>query len=1673
MEIRNEHARFLAQACQQLLGCGHRGDIAFTRCLPPDVVRALCANTETFRVEGWDLYGVTGEDDRTKRLLPGDQAVELREDKGEKPILFLIDTAHAGAGLDGIYNSSRELHEADLLLNAGAAARETLPDAERRFAEAAVKRATPHGGQRLLAPWRVFDFYTRATLAPKAVGPAVAVLGLWPIELGEEPRIEDLDVAARVADRLLPALGDARTPGERIDALLLPPEEVTQRGHLERFLRAAAGRSPAESFGDLAAEDQAELRLNRLNPGFVNQDVKRLALDPWTNKQGKLFAWSGLDARGADGLLEYRIASAPEDASADQPVNRKPLEVRWRVEPTGLTKGRLDYRVTVVTRDDTVVAEDTASHSGSEPQKIRFQPSRFDDLPDNAKLVVRVRVSVVGKEVTAESEDFLILYAPTEATPTATPTGARVRCLIEGLIACETEGEAEVAAGNPSTRKEEPPGTLTFTPVQGQTYYRVPRPTLIRAAEEDWLKRLPEIGRWRAWTRADGMWDADKGLDFVPFGPDAYPNWDKLRKAASEFAKDALERGGVIGRVSVGSDKVGKDYVKRWAEALSQGPPILALAHTVEVLLPGGQPAGLLVLPSHPVRVAWQMGYDQLALDARYKRSMKPRDVREALSQLDSDSFPAMLPGPDSGAVYVFGALLGLSVVGMVLDADPEPRSTVALLARCLGGENQEDDTASEAARAVAREIRTYLDFHDPPRVLHVNAERPGDGAILVRALGEVMAGVTGGSAGEGPETPFEYDLDLYPGVGAAAAMTGRFLTTCAERRRAGAGEIPEAARWMFDSYTTEANIRRPRLRWARRDAVPVDRVAHVSVAFDTFRSRAVVAAPPANGPIHAYGLTSPSQRQCQLNPDAVWWESGPAALDASTAPRHPAGAWLTDQLLDVHRAALVATAKWLGVVEERNWPVLRTDMGPDDRDRLDRLHRYSDWVITVDRQAAVEYFDSPASGDTYDKYIIDCRPEREDLGALQLITSTSNLDEVRSLLDATLGRLGLSSSRQNCEFLLRHLKAISGRLAIRLVSPGTARGELVAIALVQAHCANAPLEDPVWLSARYGVFVPLDDIRDLCREAVPPAGADGEPERQRADLLYVCRGPGAAGGLRFRFVEVKYRGERRSATDSALLESIPQQTEQNARRWTDFFFNEKLCDPVRLLRRSRLVRVLQFYTDKARRHDLDDTTHQQLAREYVRLLEDKTIRPADLEEPHRGYIFCPEVLADQPVRIDVEKGDDTGVFLFGPGRLPHRPVTMTPPPPPVPSPKPESSTPASVPVIDSTPGSIASPVPPLTPVAPLPTVLAPQQLTGDLPVHSVAGLSDEVRVTLGRSMTEQGDEVPWRVSLRGNPHLMMVGLPGMGKTTCLINICAQLQSQGIVPIVFSYHEDIDDRLPKRLGTDVHFLDYNDLGFNPLRIDQPTGTAHIDSAGTMRDVFGAIFPTLGELQLSKIREAIKQSYEVLGWKLNAPNTGLSVPDLSAFFALLRQEPHQDKSHKTLLSRLQELEDYGAFGATGPDRTVLESRDLVVLRIHKAPNEVMQRAFATFVFYKIYRDMFRRGVQTRLTHAVIFDEAHRAGKLQLLPTMAKECRKYGLSLVLASQEVRDFHPSLFSAVANYLALRTVEQDAKALARNVAPSDQEGRIVDRLKQLQKFHALFFAEGSARPIHVRLGE
>ena len=1734
------HGSLLGRAFERLLGRPEPGAMAFVRCLAPDVVASLAADA-TFTPAGWRVLRVADTDDEPNRTTDADTAVELRETKGDATLL-LVDTGRAGAGMDGIYSAAREVGEAELFTEAGrlASAKVTSPD--RAYAQHAIRRAQGVGRHDSVSPWVEFDFLCRVAAHRRHPGQYLHLLGLWPVAASTDGDAgAELAASRRFVDRLLSVTAAGLTVPARISSLRIGAAGE-QRRDLERFVAEAAARPLRDALQALA--DQPHLWVGSL-PVHPSDDIQAIELVSWRNRNGKTARWSGLTEPSEAAAPEFVLR--PDPQSAQEYSN---LEVRWKARPADLEKNAVDYRVAVLTDQDEELAARDVRHSARQQEKCRFSNDDFSALNEDALISARVVLSVVGRDAIKrqESEEFVIRFGEPPET-TASGAGRNVRTLSEGLIEFPSRETTATVAENPTCITADARGFVAMRPPDSRLRktFRVFCPRLIRDVENDWTGRQGALGHWRVRVRASG--EPATNLEFVPAEGGDGTAWGRTVAASRRLAERFRAGGGGVGQVHDDRSKsfdLTKEYLLSWTALLDSGDPSLAICNTVEVQSMSGRTIGLIVLPAHPLRVAWLAAYDSLLLHAVFEREQTPKQVREELAGLDGAMFPAFLPNPAGGA-FVFADTLGFHAVGLVPDHDPEPKATLAVLA-CALGESESAETAptvgEQSAAVLGNEIVKYRECHERSRLLRMHALRAGDGLTIARALGRVHRhyGEAGDErdyeAAEGADvktaTPPAFTLDLYPSR-EQRAIAGRFIAEAREKRRSGAGVLATDDQWMLESINLPGGVALPRLRWARKETDDPKTAAHLAVAFDTFESRVEIDAAAPAAPFRAFGLLSFFERDFAAGPTPSWRSVVPRS---GGGEKHPSERGHTERLDRLGHKIADAVARHIagggGEPTTRNgwrWPwaasnatgdaghgapVLRTTIPPEKADSIRELHRLCDWVVTLDRNAGIEYFDSPREDrEIYDAYVIDCVPEREDLGCLQLITSTSNVDEVHDLLDDALVRMGLNRTRRNAEFLLEHLKSLSGRLAIRLTGNVPPTSELIALAIAHANCRRAASGDACWTPLERGFLVPVDDVRDL----LPPLrnaagnGADSGDRQTRPDLIHVSIQP--RQGLAFRFIEVKHRAHLRQARAPELLRSVQEQTVALRSRWHEWYGHEDVYSAFRAVRRAKLARVLRFYADKAHRHGLPTERYQEIVAELDRMVErgaDYAIQPAP--DGDRGWVFCPEYRGPEPLEIS-PAGWDARIFLFGPGRLPDADFRF------------RTETPATA---GSTPGAGSGEdgreeIPPSRSVSPavddggdlvsarvIPsadeggqgadgsgsgaTATGPDSGNGGASASSGDPASGTTHpegttrrsggetaparnatadiptpvpaIALGED-TLTGGNVQWPLTVKGNPHLLIAGLPGMGKTTCLLNLCRQMVTASVHPIIFSYHQDIDERLVDLVDS-VRFVDFDGLGFNPLTVtNSESARAYLDVAGSLRDIFAAIFPELGDLQCESIRRAIKESFGEAGW--TGSEAGAREPEFGRFVEILRDEPKPDRGLRTLLARLNELDDYGFFDL-GETRDSLWTSDRpTVVRIHTTQNDALQRAFASLVFYGLYKDMFRRGIQERITHALIFDEAHRAAGLKLIPTMAKECRKYGISLVLASQEARDFDASLFSAVANYLVLRLTEADAKALVRNVATARQERSLIDKIKQMARFRAFYFCEGKQRPSPVSL--
>lgn len=1659
------HATLLSRAFERILGRAEEGAMAFVRCLTPEVVEALSRDA-AFAPTGWQVFRVAAADDPETRTISADRAVEMREAKGPA-VLLLVDTARAGAGMDGIYSAAREVGEADLFKEALSLAKQEVKQEVRQYAERAIKKSRRFGRGFTISPWTEFDFLVRVAANRQHPGELLYLLGLWPIQREAKPQPdEELDQSRLFVERLLGTSVAGLTPGQRIEALRLLEPSEEQKADLERFLRSAATKPLLSALAELA--EKKHLWVNALRIESAAQTIQKIELIPWRTNTGRIVRWSG--------LVEGKSPEEPPELilrlDAERTGEYAKLEVRWKVRPDHLEKGAAEYRVAILTDLEEEIASREVSHSGKREEKCRFSDDDFGRLGEEPLVSAKVVVSVIDNDQIdrQESEEFIIRYGSPPETQ-AGGVGKKVRTFSEGVIELGDRDKVSELASSPGQLPVDPKGFVLLRTSQPGKSYRVFSPALIREVMKQWREQSGAIGRWRIKVRASG--ERATGVEFVRLGVPESATGERAKDACRRMAERFDACGGVgliYDEKSKAFDTI-KEYILAWAALLEEGEPALALVNTVEVQSLSGRTIGLIVLPSHPLRVAWHVAYDNLVFHAAFADEKTPKDIRKELALLDGAMFPAFLPGLEKGT-FVFADTLGFHAVGMVPDYDKEPKAAVALLARALGESETADATPTvgrQSAQILGDEILKYIDCHDLSRLLQIHALRAGDGLTVARALGRVLQKLRSGedeSEGEEyePKPNPSFVLELYPSP-EQRGVAGRFIAEVREKRRRGAGVVAEEDRWMLESISLPEGINLPRLRWSRKREQEPKTAAHLAVAFDTFESQVMAEEyTPKNRPFFAFGLLSFFERDYSSLPFPVWRS---LIVEPREGEKHPSDRFHTERLVRLQRAVQGC------VMRSRNSEgralLLKTEISHEKAQSLRELHRLCDWVITIDRNAGIEYFDSPRDNrEVYDAYVIDCVPEREDLGCLQLITTTSNLEEVRNLVDGALDQMGLSRSRRNAEFLMQHLKALSGRLAIRLTGQKAPTSELIALALSHAGCLYARENDDCWTSLRNGFLIPVDDVRDL----LPPlAMIEGHDDLQsnskaaRPDLIYVSVVP--RRGLQFRFIEVKYRRHIRTARNPETVEGIHRQVEALRRRWNEWY-REDVCSAFRSVRRAKLARVLRFYADKAYRHAEDDRgrglsaeMYQTIISEIDRMIEkggDYTF--AAVDKGDRGWIFCPEYAGHNPMQISPNEWD-TRIFLFGPSMLPDTIFRQ--------------DSEIAVPTDEPRGGSPATPQESQK-RKPLPAHITP-------PPPSLSGSNDASLPEIGRERVTapsvflgtdllSGTEVTWSINIKGNPHLLVAGLPGMGKTTCLLNICQQIYRTGILPIIFSYHQDIDEQLD-RLQIPVRFITFQRLTFNPLQvINRGSRLAYLDVAGALRDIFMAIFPELGDIQGERLRTAIKESFVEQGWDdPDADLNQLCEPPFGRFVEILRANPKPDRGLQTLLARLGELADYGFFDSDESRESLWESDRPVVLQIHASQNDNLQKAFASLVFYGLYKDMFRRGIQDRITHAVVFDEAHRAAKLRLIPTMAKECRKYGISLVLASQEARDFDPSLFSAVANYLVLRLNEADAKTLVRNVASSEQERMLIDRIKQMERFKALYFCEGKRRPYQISL--
>jgi len=290
--------------------------------------------------------------------------------------------------------------------------------------------------------------------------------------------------------------------------------------------------------------------------------------------------------------------------------------------------------------------------------------------------------------------------------------------------------------------------------------------------------------------------------------------------------------------------------------------------------------------------------------------------------------------------------------------------------------------------------------------------------------------------------------------------------------------------------------------------------------------------------------------------------------------------------------------------------------------------------------------------------------------------------------------------------------------------------------------------------------------------------------------------------------------------------------------------------------------------------------------------------------------------------------------------------------------------------------------------------------------------------------------KITWKPNKEQNPHMIISGGSGSGKTETLKVICHELYRNGITLLIFDFHDDFlefGDRIINEESVRIH----------PLHILK--GERPKDVVYKVSEIIKHTFENITVVQEGKIREAIRQFYKDSGiTNLSTPFSGnKKLLPFSYFYDCIDSVCTDQRTLSSLHVKLDILFDYDLFSAKDEmiDFDSLLSSS-TVFQLKNAPSDDVKMTVTDLMINKLIQYSYHLEQSKRIRLYCIIDEAHRlAYPGSPIDKLFREARKYGIGIILASQRASDFNEVLLSNAGTVLTFKqNLAKDARYIARN---------------------------------------
>lgn len=1374
---------------------------------------------------------------------------------------------------------------------------------------------------------------------------------------------------------------------------------------------------------------------------------------------------------------------------------KTPIEIKWDLTPKD-AKDVSGFRIYLLrTTEEGTEIDVIAPQTATAKRKSFKVPVADNNLEPDEKCVARIRVQVLGKNGTPiqgaqdDSEEFWIENG-TIATPPPPEKGRRLRHLDELTFRStyKTGKEFEIRHRGWDAARDNVFAVRLNDNTRGDLVLN----PLLKALERKILEHPETLGVYAAnvVNRRRAELEHFEAVTLAAPVSQAANTFYDARKKFFATVRDAEEGTGVIEVIDLHDHSAAvMEYVSAYLDLLGslekqvQGAvkpgDINNVLHDYSqimridtVLMTVGSSAEpmqvLLLAPTHPLRVLWLYQYQSYVRAWIQQMTGKDPDAIKLLISEDSIDKIIDLNIPNSicwsqGQAFLNTDNLDLFWSVLPNAAIPDLRTAVSAALQAIGAGRKDVVISTVSPAQLADKMRRYLCHHPYVRTLKINVINPGDASVLLEAIVRLIE--------DELYRDINFDIKFFTPPGTKNHLVAGAFDDLMEfrddRDYSAGGDTSEEEEHLLQP---NANPLFPKLIYAKHSIQDLLGDAngrfesHLTLVIDYFGTSVATRShvgPPDSSALHnlmAEYVTdyTPGKTTATWSRLVAPNQCPPLVSDGNTERLF--------QTQDVLSRLASCFHDWGKSLDKRITVQLELtdDNGKNHLKMLRKAHLTSDWVFTIDRNFGIEYYDDPTAGPAGESggYLIDYTPEFLDAISHRLIISTYHQHEIESILKRGFSKLLETDDREapvidsyQVGRMLQVLKSVSGKLALKLINNPSQAQEVIGLALTRMHLER---------EGRLGgaVLIPVDSHIQLFHQT-PKELENSELTLKRTDLI-LARFEGMK--LHLDLIEVKnykYTSPQKLLELQAAIRDKNKNTEAHFR--ANFLGNSVLRRLDADIKNKELANILAFYFDRANRYKLFSLGDQgevsaKAVEEFRHSLEAVEAGACEVSFQYFGYIFNSSSV--KPEEKIVFQGNQ--VVIVGRPGIAGLLDLMLDSPEDEPGPE-EGGPPDSGPTPPPTSGG-PTPPPPTTggpspavaaaephPELESPVISAPKPDTSHTPEAALSQpAQDELNIYLGTD-TVTGKPAYWnpyttKPRKLSNPHVLVVGKSGAGKSETTKALVWELSRRGVPSIIFDYQGeyaagDFFDTVHPQV-----FDVMKGLPINPFEIpiDPLTGKKrpYIEMVFRLADTLNSVFSGSGDIQMGTLREAIDLCYQQHGFDRDNPETwDNEPPTLELLEAVLGQmAADRGAQVKNLQVRLQPLFKSGIFRKNKAEFQFEDLFKKTTVVLLTAGIKDLMLAASRFLLEKVYAAMLMAGVSKRLRVMAVVDEAHKLCGDETVTALIKEARKYGLGVILSSQETRDFHKSVFANTGTLVGLALEEEDAGVMSKYMGLTDK---------------------------------